>query len=59
VSTEAAPVQTESAERAGLIGSRQMMELPLKGRSYMGTAGFCRRDRHGRRESPGWNDLTA
>ena len=32
VTSETAAVQTESAERSGLITSRQMQELPLKGR---------------------------
>src|SRR5262249_19916220 len=38
VSAEAtiAPLQTESSERSGLIDSRQMRELSLKGRDYMG-----------------------
>jgi hypothetical protein len=55
---ETAAVQTESAERSGLITSRQMQELPLKGRSYIGTAkllpGIIDT---ANRESPGWNDL--
>src|SRR6185437_9733324 len=55
---ETAAVQTESAERSGLITSRQMQELPLKGRSYMGTVkllpGIIDT---ANRESPGWNDL--
>lgn len=38
VTGESAVVQTESAERSGLINTRQMQELPLKGRSYLGTA---------------------
>lgn len=58
ITAEAARVQTESAERSGLINSRQMMELPLKGRSYLGTAkllpGVIDTSN---RESPGWNDL--
>src|SRR5690242_7046964 len=58
VSGETAAVQTESSERSGLITSRQMQELPLKGRSYMGTAkllpGIIDT---ANRESPGWNDL--
>jgi hypothetical protein len=58
VTGETAAVQTESAERSGLITSRQMQELPLKGRSYMGTAkllpGIIDT---ANRESPGWNDL--
>ena len=58
VTSEAAVVQTESAERSGLINTRQMQELPLKGRSYLGTAkllpGIID---SANRESPGWNDL--
>ncbi len=58
ITGEAAQVQTESAERSGLINTRQMQELPLKGRSYLGTAkllpGIIDT---AARESPGWNDL--
>ncbi len=58
ITGESAPVQTESAERSGLITTRQMQELPLKGRSYIGTAklipGIIDTTN---RESPGWNDL--
>jgi len=31
------PLQTESSDRSGLVDSRQMTELPLKGRDYLGT----------------------
>ncbi len=59
VTAEAVRIQTESAERSGLINSRQMMELPLKGRSYMGTAKLLPGVvDSANRESPGWNDLT-
>jgi hypothetical protein len=59
VSAEAVRIQTESAERAGLINNRQMMELPLKGRSYMGTVRLLPGVvDSANRESPGWNDLT-
>lgn len=59
VTAEAVRIQTESAERAGSINSRQMMELPLKGRSYMGTAKLLPGVIDtANRESPGWNDLT-
>ncbi|MGC4050180.1 MAG: carboxypeptidase-like regulatory domain-containing protein [Paludibaculum sp.] len=59
VTAEAARLQTESAERSGLISSRQMAELPLKGRSYMGTAKLLPGVIDtANRESPGWNDLT-
>lgn len=58
VSGETAAVQTGSSERSGLITSRQMQELPLKGRSYLGTVkllpGIIDT---ANRESPGWNDL--
>lgn len=58
VQGDLAAVQTESAERSGLITSRQMQELPLKGRSYLGTVrllpGIVDT---ANRESPGWNDL--
>ncbi len=58
ITGEAAFVQTESAERSGLITTRQMQELPLKGRSYIGTVkllpGIIDT---ANRESPGWNDL--
>lgn len=58
VQSEAARLQTESAERSGLITSRQMAELPLKGRSYMGTAKLLPGViDSANRESPGWNDL--
>jgi len=58
VTGQVAAVQTESAERAGLITSREMQEIPLKGRSYIGTTkllpGIIDT---ATRESPGWNDL--
>jgi hypothetical protein len=58
VTGEVAQVQTESAERSGLITSRQMQELPLKGRSYIGTAKLLPGVIDtANRESPGWNDL--
>jgi hypothetical protein len=58
VTAEAARVQTQSAERSGLITQQQLETVALKGRDYMGmirllpgvvdTAG---------REAPGWNNL--
>jgi hypothetical protein len=58
VTGQVAAVQTESAERSGLITSREMQEIPLKGRSYIGTTkllpGIIDT---ANRESPGWNDL--
>ncbi|MDQ2950244.1 MAG: carboxypeptidase regulatory-like domain-containing protein, partial [Acidobacteriota bacterium] len=58
VTAEAVVIQTESAERSGLINTRQMQELPLKGRSYIGTAKLLPGVVDtANRESPGWNDL--
>ena len=58
VTADSAAVQTESAERSGLITSRQMQELPLKGRSYIGTTkllpGIIDTANS---ESPGWSNL--
>jgi hypothetical protein len=58
VAGETTAVETESSERSGLITSREMQELPLKGRSYLGTVkllpGIIDT---ANRESPGWNDL--
>jgi hypothetical protein len=55
---DVALLQTESAERSGLINSRQMQELPLKGRDYLGTVkllpGIVDT---ANRESPSWNNL--
>jgi hypothetical protein len=58
VQAEPARVQTQSAERSGLITQEQIKEVALKGRDYMGhlrlmpgvvdTAN---------REAPGWNNL--
>jgi len=58
VTGQTAAVQTESSERAGLITSREMQEIPLKGRSYMGTTRLLPGVIDtANRESPGWNDL--
>ena len=58
VQGQTAAVQTESAERAGLITSREMQEIPLKGRSYIGTTRLLPGVIDtANRESPGWNDL--
>lgn len=58
VEGEAARLQTQSAERQGLLNTRQMQELSVKGRDYLGllktipgvidTAN---------RQAPGWNNL--
>ncbi|MBI3469856.1 MAG: TonB-dependent receptor [Candidatus Solibacter usitatus] len=58
VTAEVVRLQTESSERSGLINTRQMQELPLKGRSYIGTAKLLPGVTDtANRESPGWNDL--
>ncbi|HEX4169671.1 MAG TPA: carboxypeptidase-like regulatory domain-containing protein [Bryobacteraceae bacterium] len=58
VSGEAAGIQTESAERSGLISNREMRELPLKGRDYLGTVKLLPGVIDtANRESPGWNNL--
>ena len=57
VTGEQAAVQTESAERAGVITTRQYQELPLKGRDWMGTTrllpGVVDTNATGR-DAPGW-----
>lgn len=54
---EQSAVQTESAERAGLINTRQYQELPLKGRDWMGATrllpGIVDGNATGR-DAPGW-----
>ena len=58
VQGQTAAVQTESSERSGLITSREMQEIPLKGRSYIGTTRLLPGVIDtANRESPGWNDL--
>ena len=58
VQGQVAAVQTESSERAGLITGREMQEIPLKGRSYIGTTRLLPGVIDtANRESPGWNDL--
>jgi hypothetical protein len=37
VEATAAPLDTESSERSGLVDSHQLQELSLKGRDYLGT----------------------
>jgi hypothetical protein len=55
---EQSAVQTESAERAGLINTRQYQELPLKGRDWMGATrllpGVVDSNATGR-DAPGWS----
>ncbi|MEK7832349.1 MAG: carboxypeptidase regulatory-like domain-containing protein [Acidobacteriota bacterium] len=54
---EQSAVQTESAERAGVINTRQYQELPLKGRDWMGATrllpGVVDSNATGR-DAPGW-----
>ena len=37
VDATAAPIETESSDRSGLVDSNQLQELSLKGRDYLGT----------------------
>lgn len=60
VSVQGHPVelQTESSERSGLVDSRQLRELPLKGRDFLGTVKLLPGVLDtANREAPGWNDL--
>jgi len=58
VDDEAVRIQTQSAERSGLISTRQMQDLSMKGRDYLG---FVRLlpgvIDTANREAPGWNNL--
>ncbi len=55
---EQSAVQTESAERAGVINTRQFQELPLKGRDWMSSTrllpGVVDGNATGR-DAPGWS----
>jgi hypothetical protein len=58
VTAEAPNVQTESAERAGLISETQIQNIALKGRDYMGMVRLLPGVVDtGAREAPGWNNL--
>jgi Carboxypeptidase regulatory-like domain len=58
VTAEALYVQTESAERAGLISEAQIKNLSLKGRDYMGLVRLLPGVVDtAAREAPGWNNL--
>jgi hypothetical protein len=58
VTAEAARVQTESAERAGLIDEQQIQSIALKGRDYMGLVKLLPGVVDtANREAPGWNNL--
>ena len=58
VTAEAALVQTQSAERAGLIDEEQIQNIALKGRDYMGLVRLLPGVVDtANREAPGWNNL--
>ncbi|AMY08375.1 hypothetical protein LuPra_01575 [Luteitalea pratensis] len=58
VQAEAARVQTNSAERSGLISQEQIKEVALKGRDYMGHLRLMPGVVDiANREAPGWNNL--
>jgi hypothetical protein len=59
VQAEAARLQTESAERAGLISTYQTENIPLKGRDYLGLVKLLPGvvDTQNR-NAPGWNNFS-
>ncbi len=58
VTAEAARVQTQSAERSGLITQEQLKEVTLKGRDYMGMLRLLPGVIDtANREAPGWNNI--
>jgi len=58
VTAEAALVQTQSAERTGLISEEQIQNIALKGRDYMGLVRLLPGVVDtANREAPGWNNL--
>ena len=58
VTAEAARLQTQSSERSGLINTRQVQELGLKGRDYLGLVKLLPGVIDtANREAPGWNNL--
>lgn len=58
VSEEAARIQTQSAERSGLINTQQMQQISMKGRDYLGLVKLLPGVIDTRnREAPGWNNL--
>ncbi|MDZ7639304.1 MAG: TonB-dependent receptor [Bryobacterales bacterium] len=58
VDAEAVRIQTQSAERSGLISNRQMQDLSLKGRDYLGLVKLLPGVIDtANREAPGWNNL--
>ncbi|MGH9662735.1 MAG: carboxypeptidase regulatory-like domain-containing protein, partial [Bryobacteraceae bacterium] len=59
VSAEVTRLQTQSAERTGLISETQIREIALRGRDYMGLVRLLPGvvDTTPNREAPGWNNL--
>jgi hypothetical protein len=58
VTAEAARVQTQSAERSGLITQDQLKEVTLKGRDYVGMLRLLPGVVDtANREAPGWNNI--
>ncbi len=59
VEAEAARLQTQSAERSGLISAAQTQNIPLKGRDYIGLLKLLPGvvDNQNR-NAPGWNNLS-
>ncbi len=58
VDAEAVRIQTQSAERSGLISTRQMQDLSVKGRDYLGLVKLIPGVIDtANREAPGWNNL--
>jgi hypothetical protein len=58
VDEEVVRIQTESAERSGLINTRQMQDLSMKGRDYLGFVKLLPGVVDtANREAPGWNNL--
>lgn len=60
VTAEAARLQTQSAERSGLISTEQTQNIPLKGRDYLGLLKLLPGvvDTQNR-NAPGWNNLSS
>jgi Carboxypeptidase regulatory-like domain/TonB-dependent Receptor Plug Domain len=60
VSADVARVQTQSAERSGLITQEQLEDIALKGRDYMGMLKLLPGVvDNANREAPGWNNLVS
>lgn len=60
VQAETARLQTQSAERSGLISTEQIQNVPLKGRDYLGLLKILPGvvDTQNR-NAPGWNNLSS